>query len=389
MKKIRTWAILLLIFVLACSSSVSAAGNVDLNSLTQETVNGMKQMAGADKEYILNAKEDFPAGNTICDWTAMALAIFGEEEAYADYLTQMEEYVTNCYKEQGYIDDVKATETQRIALTVLALGADPTAFGTDKEGNPVNLIADGTWNFAGDSMGNQGTNGYIYGLLLLDSKNYEIPEDAAVTRESIVESILNAQSEEGGFSLTAAGKGDIDITAMALQALAPYQDQENVKKAVEKALDWISGQMSEYATFMAFDTESCESSAQVLMAMAALGMDYKTDERFIKNGMTILDGMEQFRLEDGTYMHTPVDGTGDLMATQQALLALLALEKAEDGGGWIFDFTEYEAPSSAVAENSLNGDNTGSILLIGVLAVVAVIGAAVAIKSKKKNAGKE
>lgn len=388
MSRIKRWAILLFIVVLTCSTSVSAAENTDLNEKIVETVSGMKQMAGDGKKYILNAKEEFPAGNSICDWTAMALAMAGEEEAYADYLKQMEEYVTNCYKEQGYIDDVKATETQRIALTILALGGDPTAFGTDKEGNPVNLIADGTWNFAGDSMGNQGTNGYIYGLLTLDAKGYEIPANVSVTRESIVESILNAQSEEGGFSLAAAGEGDIDITAMALQALAPYQDRQNVKEAVEKALGWISGQMSEYATFMAYNTESCESSAQVLMAMAALGIDYRTDERFIKNDMTILDGMEQFRLEEGTYMHTPVDGAGDLMATQQSLLALLALEKAGNSSGWLFDFTDYEAPSSISSGNGLEESGAVAAIFVGA-AVVVAIGVLVAGKSKKKKAGKE
>lgn len=48
-----------------------------------------------------------------------------------------------------------------------------------------------------------------------------MPEDAAYTREEILAAILEAQEPDGGFGLT-AGASDVDITAMALQALAPY-----------------------------------------------------------------------------------------------------------------------------------------------------------------------
>ena len=155
-----------------------------------DTINGtagaMKALTGSDKKQVLSDEEALPAGNSISDWVAMTLALSGSEEAYSAYLDRLEEYVSDCYEEQGCIDDVKATETQRIALTVLALGGDPQNFGTDENGEPVNLIADGTWNFPGGSIGQQGTNGYIYGLLALDANNYEIPADADMTREQLM-----------------------------------------------------------------------------------------------------------------------------------------------------------------------------------------------------------
>lgn len=377
MKKRRIAVLIFMIVMMLLPSQVLAEEITDWSSMVQQSAASMKAMVSQETDAVLSEKELLPVGNSVSDWTAVSLALAGVEDDYTAYLEELETYVTDCYKEQGYIDNRKATETQRIALTVLALGGDPTAFGTDADGNPINLIADGTWNFSGASVGMQGTNGYIYALLVLDAKDYQIPEGEVLTRESLITSILKAQNQDGGISMASSGDGSIDITAMALQALAPYQDQENVKEAVDKALTWIGKQISAYGTFAAFGTESCESSAQVLMAMVALGIDPTEDARLIQNNMTIADGMEQFRLDNGTYMHTPADGKGDLMATQQALLGLEAMEKSQSGEGWIFDFSQYEGP---------NQQSTGmptTAILIGVLAVFLVAGGVILIKKKK------
>ena len=56
----------------------------------------------------------------------------------------------------------------------------------------------------GMSPGKQGINGWIFGLLTLDSLRYQVPEGAAETRESILISILEKQLADGGFSLNAS-----------------------------------------------------------------------------------------------------------------------------------------------------------------------------------------
>ena len=376
MKKSRIVIVMMMTMMLLFPGNTFATSEMDWNLLVQETVAGMRTMVNTDKDSILSDEEALPAGNSVSDWAAISMALSGYEEDYASYLKALERYVTDCYQNQGYINDVKATETQRVALTVLALGGDPTAFGKDAEGNPVNLVADSTWNFPGSSVGLQGTNGYIYALLVLDAMDYLIPEGVELSRETLIENILQAQTKAGGFSLASSGDGSIDITAMALQALAPYQNQAEVKAAVDKAIAWIGSQISTYGTFEAFGTESCESSAQVLMAMAALGISTE-DERLIKNNMTIADGMLQFRLDDGTYMHTPTDGKGDLMATQQTLLGLEAMERAEAGEGWIFDFTQYAGP------NQQSVGIPTVVILVGILVVLLAVGGVMIMKKKQ------
>ena len=76
----------------------------------------------------------------------------------------------------------------------------------------------------------QGINGTIYALIALDSNNYEIPKLTETdlqkglvqtTREKLIAHILQNQLEDGGWTLSGT-ESDADMTAMAIQALAPY-----------------------------------------------------------------------------------------------------------------------------------------------------------------------
>ncbi len=67
-------------------------------------------------------------------------------------------------------------------------------------------------------------------------------EDAVWNREKLVDEILEKEQEDGGFSLSTDGDSDVDITAMALTALAPYKDEEKVSTAIENGFSWLSSQ---------------------------------------------------------------------------------------------------------------------------------------------------
>ena len=141
-----------------------------------------------------------------------------------------------------------------------------------------------------NSIGQQGVMSWIYGLHLLN--NGFTCESCSL--ESAVNQLLSMQLEDGGWAVIGT-VGDIDVTAMAVQALAVhYGTNPEVQSACDRALEFLSEHQQDYGGYQSFGTENLESTAQVVTALSALGIDGFSDERFIRNGNTLLTGMLTF-----------------------------------------------------------------------------------------------
>lgn len=213
------------------------------------------------------------------------------------------------------------TDFARVALAVNASGGDATSIGAGK----VNLLD----KIAGfEKMTAQGPNAPAYALMALDAAGYEPGKDAAWTRDKLIKWLVDNRSADGGWSL-APGKSDVDVTGIVLTALAPYQDRAEVKAATDAALAWLSAAQLPTGGF-GKPTESSESSVQVLVALTSLGIDPANDARFVKNGVSPLARLLEFRLADGRFAHA-AGGKADAMATFYALLGLTAVDRWMDG----------------------------------------------------------
>lgn len=317
-------------------TALSACATRQQLTPVQQAAQGCKAIFGAG-DKLLSDTAHCKAGENLCDWAALGLRLAGVEDDYEAYLDALRDYVSARYAEFGTLDSRRATEFHRIALTVTALGGDPTAFGTDAQGAPVDLLADGIYDCP--DLSAQGLNALVFALLTLDAGDFVPPADAHNTQQTLVAAILDAQEACGGFSL-AAGNPEADITAMALQALAPHRAQ--CEDAIERALCWLSAQMTQEGSFFAYGNQTAEASAQVIIALCALGLDPAEDVRFTSadSGKTVLDGLASFRLEDGSYAHNLGGTIGDPMATEQALLALVAVERLRADGSRLYDFVK-------------------------------------------------
>ena len=200
---------------------------------------------------------------------------------------------------------------------------------------------------------------------MLDSRGYAVPAGAADTRETILTRILSAQTTEGGFSLSGEGVS-ADLTAMTLQALAPYQNsphaftvtdkakgtavERTVSEAIELALGALSACQMENGGF-GDDGESSESAAQVIIALCALGIDPASDARFVKRGGSVLDALLRFAKLDGGFAHTLEKGAdgSNAMAGEQALGALTAYMRYKDGLHSLYDLREEADAETAEA----------------------------------------
>lgn len=358
MKKARNFrrlAVLLLSMLLAAAPALSAAADdAGLDEKIAESASALSSLE-TEAGTRLADLENFPAGNSVNDWTACILSYSGSGECYSDYLDALQAYVEKAYEEKGLLHDVKATEYHRIAMTVMALGGDPTAFGTTPEGTPINLIADGTYDYVGRDLGLQGLNGWIWALITLNASFEEVPDSARYQVQDIISEILAAQEPDGGFGLE-RGRSDVDITAMALQALAPYaglyQDE------ITNALNWLSIQVNDDCTVGNSEESGSESIAQIIMALCALEIDPEAPTAFVRGDNTLLTALDKYRLADGSYLHVLNEKTGNSLSTCQALEALLSVRAFHRGAGFVFS-QGYNIPNESSAQAGTSSGQAG------------------------------
>ena len=349
--------------------SAYAAEQSTVYSIATDIINWKKSTVGSNADgYLMNDGFLSLAGTTPGDWYPIGLGRLGITDNQTGYLAVINETVQKRYQTAEKLDRTKSTEWHRIALAVLASGGDPRHMGVNGE---IDLIADGTYNRGLTvSPGRQGINGWIWGLIALDSKRYEVPSDAVNTREDFIVEILRTQRTDGGFALTGE-VSDVDITAMAIQALAPYYNSETVyfytssvvktsegayaecsktvREVIDESVAWLSSVQCSDGDFSSWGMQNVESTAQVLVALSTLGVDALHDSRFIKNGNTVLDGILKYRLSNGGFVHsftydpdnpTSLPDQANTMASEQVLYALVSLWRYQNGMRSLYDMRE-------------------------------------------------
>ena len=321
-----------------------------------------KADVGADPDgYLINDTFLEQAGSTPGDWYPIALGRLCISDGQSGYLAVIGDNVQKRYRTPEKLSRAKATEWHRISLAVLACGGNPRRMG---EAGDIDLIADGTYDRVDENgngiLGRQGINGFIWGLITLDSLYYEVPEGAYYTRDDIILNILNRQLPDGGWALS-GDACDPDITAMAIQALAPYYNSEKeyvytgsdgqvarkARTAVDDALKCLSALQLSDGGFYSWGMPNCESAVQVAVALCSLGIDPFTDSRFIKDGHTVYDGILKYRNRDGGFLHsfvydaenpTSLPDRSNTMASEQALYGMAALIRRQNRMRRLYDF---------------------------------------------------
>lgn len=268
------------------------------------------------------------------DWLIFGLARSGVKVPQKYFDTYYENVEAAVREKNGVLSDRKYTEYSRTVLALTAIGKNPAdVAGFDL----LKPLADF------EQVTKQGINGTIFALLALDSGNYEMPEDpdAAVqaTRQMYVDELLARELPDGGWTL-AGGEPDVDITAMTVQALAKYREQPDAAAAVERGLAVLSSLQEPDGGYVSWGSSNSESVAQVIVALTELGVPL-SDERFVKNDVTVADALLRFAQENGAFVHVR-DGSGgdDEMATEQAFYALAAIHRAETGETTLYDMAD-------------------------------------------------
>lgn len=304
-------------------------------------VPGFDEAYAGAKAYIQSAVSAPVVSYLFGEWAVLgqARAKVPLSEAYiAAYYEKVVAYVQKNMGADGVLVDPESrnptvTDNERIILALTAIGKDPANVGGE---NLLKALQDKDIMKVTDTS-NTDINGLVMGLLALNSRNY------TSDTSWLVQAVLAQQNEDGSWSASADTKsvGDVDMTAMALQALAPYYKDggnETVNTAVEKALNWLSGKyQSSY--------DSSESCAQVVIALSALNLDANTDARFTKTvegkTLSVLGNLLQYRVaENGGFKHQFADKAVNEMATEQALCAMAAYARFTEKANALYDMTD-------------------------------------------------
>lgn len=305
-------------------------------------VPGFDEAYAGAKAYIQSAVSAPVVSYLFGEWAVLgqARAKVPLSEAYiAAYYEKVVAYVKANIGSDGILrkpDDKNTpviTDNERIILALTAIGKDPANVGGE---NLLKALQNKDIMQVTDTS-NTDINGLVMGLLALNSRNY------TSDTSWLVQAVLAQQNEDGSWRASADTKpvGDVDMTAMALQALAPYYKDggnETVNTAVEKALNWLSGKYrSGY--------DSSESCAQVVIALSALNLDANTDARFTKTvegkTLSVLGNLLQYRVaENGGFKHQFADKAVNEMATEQALCAMAAYARFTEKANALYDMTD-------------------------------------------------
>lgn len=304
-------------------------------------VPGFDEAYAGAKAYIQSAVSTPVVSYLFGEWAVLgqARAKVPLSEAYiAAYYEKVVAYVRKNMGADGVLRDPEShnpaiTDNERIILALTAIGKDPANVGGK---NLLAALQDRNIMQVTDTSDTD-INGLVMGLLALNSRNY------TSDTSWLVQAVLAQQNEDGSWSASADTKpaSDVDMTAMALQALAPYHKDsgnETVNTAVEKALNWLSGKYrSGY--------DSSESCAQVVIALSALNLDANTDVRFTKTvegkTLSVLGNLLQYRVaKNGGFKHQFADKAVNEMATEQALCAMAAYARFTEKANALYDMTD-------------------------------------------------
>lgn len=294
------------------------------------------------KKYIQNNVPAPVVASDRGEWAVLGLARAGVElsDAYIQaYYGKVVAYVQKNMGADGVLVDPEShnptvTDNERIILALTAIGKDPANVG----GKNLLAALQNKDIMQVTNTSDTDINGLVFGLLALNSGNY--------TQDSywLVQAILTQQNEDGSWSSSADTKpvGDVDMTAMALQALAPYCNEggdATVNAAVDKALQWLS------AKYKGKGYTSAESCAQVVVALSALQLNANSDSSFVKTvdgaPTSVLGDLLRYYLGKGQgFKHTASGNTADQKATEQALYAMAAYERYCRRTNALYDMTD-------------------------------------------------
>ena len=290
----------------------------------------------------LNQENNVSIGSTKGEWLILALAR-GNIISGTDTSGIGASYLNTLFTTLRDSQDTKLTLSTDYARITLAM----SSLGVEAPESVLDVVRDY------DRVTTQGINAVTYALLALDSKTYNDEGDAAL-RKQYVDYLLDNACESGGwvYGGDKTSAADVDMTAMVLQALAPYYLKDDASEAlttaVKNALSALKTMQKSTGGFASYGTYNAESTAQVIVALTALGID-PTSAEWKQTGDPIDALLHFYDASASMFRHT-TNGKTDQMATEQSAYALVAYKRFASKQNTLYDMSDAFSESGEVKD---------------------------------------
>ncbi|OON97386.1 MAG: hypothetical protein ATN36_03625 [Epulopiscium sp. Nele67-Bin005] len=311
------------------ATSLDTLQSNTINFTTPQLETSVQKTLDNTANYILETTPTPQFGVIGGEWAILGLArsnVKIPDNYFENYYNHIEKIASQNHTDHSRGWSLKVTETQRLALTIAAIGKDPTNV------NGVDLV-DYSYNKANNMpylpntiLGErQGLNELIFGLMTMQlADSYTNSQD---NPDSVINTILtDYKTIDGGFNLSKENLlGDIDITAMTIQALAPYYNQtgyENVTSSIDNAVKFLYQKLN----LTPVDELHSENLAQTIVALCSIGINPNEMSSFNIHNSTLINLLLNFSLSNGAFEHVKGEGANQ-MATEQSFYSLVAYER--------------------------------------------------------------
>lgn len=298
------------------------------------------------------------------EWMIMDLARDDPKTAlplYTNYYNSIASYLK---ENNGELSSNAYTEYSRVTLALTALGINAQSIG----GYDL-------FDYLSDYQKTiyQGINGAIFALIAVNSNpQYHFTQPAGVTdyttKEKLVDYIISKELSDGGWALFGS-KSDPDITSMALQALAPFKNtsvdaNHAVTNAIDKGVGVLASMENSDGSYTSWGTVNSNSTAQVVTALAALGIN-PTSGEFDHNGNNPVTALLSYHVNGSGFMYTFTDstaktGTVNGMATEQDYYALIAYRRYLTGATSLYNMSDTTLTTGQTAPDNSGDTDSGS-----------------------------
>ena len=233
------------------------------------------------------------------------------------------------------------TTIERVILTLTALGLDAANFCGQ------NLPA---WLYENQNVKNYASNDLIWSLIALNSGDYPAPK---AYQEALIDRLTEYQHEKtGGFFYSSEwAKDNVDMTAMAMIALVPYQESNaKAKKMYDSGWKFIESYRRAQGNYKdpQLESDGCCTNAYVVIAKAAAEQkDYKMDA-------AVSWMLENYLVKNGFQYNGKLNG----LSTYQGMMAMAAYQRAKAGKAGLFNMSDVSKRVIQVAQPKVSGSRT-------------------------------